>query len=111
MSNLAIEHVSYEKGWGVLFEVKSPEQAHRFCIHMDTLTAPGLRHRTKRTFPEIFEANIDILLLVAEALIRSSQLSSDIWGTEILASHIGEVTGAGPNNSCMDSSVNRSLPK
>ena len=99
MSNLAIEHVSYEKGWGILFEVRDHERTHRFCIQMDALTAPGLRHRTKHTFPEIFEANVETMLLVAETLIRSNQLSSDVWGTEILASHIGEATGAVPNSS------------
>jgi hypothetical protein len=101
MSTSAIEQISYEKGWGVFFCVRAQEALHHFCIRAETLATPELRHRTKRTFPEVFDANTDTLLWVAEFLIRSGRLESraNIGGTEILASHIGEVTGAMPNNS------------
>ncbi|WP_457098189.1 hypothetical protein [Lysobacter sp. P5_B9] len=101
MSTSAIEQITYESGWGVFFDVKHHGTLYCFCIHLETLATPGLRHRTKRTFPEVFEANTDTMLRVAELLISSGRLESEanIGGTEILASHIGEVTGAMPNNS------------
>lgn len=96
MSASAIENICYEKGWDVLFEVSRQEERHRFCVRAETLSAPGLRSRTKRTFPEVFEANRATLLRAAELLIVSRRMepSDSIGGTEILASHIGEVTGA-----------------
>jgi hypothetical protein len=95
MNITALESSSYEKGWGVFFDVRHQDQLYRFSISIDTLATPGLRHRTKRTFPEVFEANISTMLQVAELLIRSGRLEAgvDIGGTEILASHIGELTG------------------
>ena len=101
MSTPVIEHITYEKGWGVFFGIHHQEVLYRFCIRAETLAAPGLRHKTKHAFPEIFEANADIILRAAELLICSARLESgtDIGGTEILASHIGEVASAMPNNS------------
>jgi hypothetical protein len=92
---LAIEHIHYEQGWGVFFDVRRQEELHRFSVSADTLATPGLRHRTKRTFPEVFEANAPTLLQAAELLIRSGRLQteSDIGGTEILGDHIREVRG------------------
>jgi hypothetical protein len=101
MSISTIKRITYEKGWGVFFDVTHQDSLYSFCIRLETLATPGLRHRTKRTYPEVFEANTETMLRVAELLICSGRLESepDIGGTEILASHIGEVTGAMPNNS------------
>ncbi len=95
MNIIALESSSYEKGWGVFFDVRHLDQLHRFSISTDTLATLGLRHRTKRTFPEVFEANISTMLQVAELLIRSGRLETEMesGGTEILAAHIGEITG------------------
>lgn len=89
----AIEHVFHEKGWGSFFDVMHHGKEHRFCIGVEALSAPGLSARTKRTYPETFEANRSLLLDVAVLLIESGRLETrvDVGGTEILASHIDEV--------------------
>jgi hypothetical protein len=95
MNITAIENIWHENGWDAWFDVLYQEHSYRFSVQMDTLLTPGLRSRTKQTFPEIFEANVPTILLVCDLLIRSGRLNPNkgIGGTEILPHHIVEVMG------------------
>jgi hypothetical protein len=95
MNSMTIDNVWTEKGWGMFFDVVDGEHRHRFSVSLETLGAPGLQDRTKRTFPEIFESSRSIMLRAANYLIRTGQLDLgfDIGGTEIRQAHVREVLG------------------
>jgi hypothetical protein len=92
MSAIAIRDVSYEKGWGVFFDVVYGGDVYRFSISAETLAGPGLKHSAKRQFPDTFDANTGAILDAALRLIESggTEARPDIGGTEILTSHLKE---------------------
>ena len=95
--NVAIlTSTSHEKGWGTFFDVGFAGGEYRFSVSAETLQTRGLRHRTKKVFPDVFEANIPKLLKVAQTLIETGRINStpDIGGTEILPEHIMEIENA-----------------
>ena len=96
MSRATFVSASHEKGWGTLFDVRVGDKELRFSIAADTLRAIGLRCRTKKTFPEVFDANIQTLLHIAQMLVDSGRINPqlDFEGTEILPEHVAEVIRA-----------------
>ncbi len=96
MKEIAISSVTHEQGWGSRFSVEYGGNDFTFCVSALTLQSPGLRHRTKASFPETFEANTNTLLRVAKMLIESGRLEGapQVGETEILPEHIVEIQNA-----------------
>jgi hypothetical protein len=96
MTSPTLVGATHEKGWGTLFDVRLGGREFHFSISAATLQTSGLRHRTKKIFPDVFEANVPTLMRVALLLIESGRInpSIDIGGTEILPEHIIEACNA-----------------